>query len=253
MIHPGALGIALMALAGLGAGAINVVVGSGTLITFPLLLALGYPPVVANVSNTVGLVPGSALGAVGYRSLLIGQRERLARLATAAAAGGVAGALLLLVLPEEAFRAIVPALVGLGCLLVLVGPRLASWIATRRRPGHGAVASPGLVVAVALIAVYGGYFGAGQGVLLIGAMGILLEESLQRINALKNVLAGLTNLSAGVVFVFTGHVAWLPALVIALSSAVGGVVGTRLGRRLSPAVLRVIIVAIGIVTIARLV
>lgn len=265
MVHPSGIDIAGMALAGLCAGGINAVVGSGTLITFPMLLAAGYPPVVANVSNTVGLVPGAAMGAYGYRRQLEGQGPRVLRLAAGATAGAVVGAVLLLVLPSSAFEAVVPALVGLGCLLVVVGPRLSRLVAGSRSagartegapgvtPGLVVGVTPGLVVGVTLVAVYGGYFGAAQGVLLIGLMGLFLEESLHRINATKNVLAGLTNLVAAVVFMAVGDVAWLPALLIACGSSVGGYLGSRLGQRLHPAALRAFIVVIGVATIVHLV
>jgi uncharacterized protein len=252
VVHLNGLDIALLALVGIAAGAINAVVGSGTLLTFPLLLALGYPPVVANVSNTVGLVPGSVMGAFGYRTLLIGQAQRLRRLGVAAVLGGSCGAVLLLALPPSAFRTIVPVLVGVGCVLVIVGPRVGPWLNARsqRHPHHPP--APALVASVFAVAIYGGYFGAAQGVLLIGVMGIFLEETLQRINAAKNVIAGLTNCTAGVIFIFASHVAWVPAALIAAGSALGGAAGARFGRHLHPAILRTLIVVIGVVTIVAL-
>ncbi len=267
MVHPSPIEVTGIALAGLCAGAINAVVGSGTLITFPVLLAVGYPPVVANVSNTVGLVPGAAMGALGYRRQLRGQGARLVRLAAGSLTGSVAGAVALLVAPEGAFRAVVPVLVGLGCALVAAGPALNRAVARRRPAGPADGVSPearvhatpprtevsrGLLAGVTLVAVYGGYFGAAQGVLLIGLMGLFLDETLHRINAAKNVLAGFTNLVAAVIFVAVGDVAWLPAVVIAAASAAGGYAGSRLGQRLHPNVLRVLVVAIGVVTIVRL-
>ena len=203
----------LVFVAGVGAGTINAVVGSGTLITFPTLLAVGYPPVLANVSNTVGLVPGSVSGAVGYRRELAGQLPRLLRLGTASMLGGITGALLLLQLPESAFKAIVPVLIGVGCVLVVAQP----WISRRVRPPEFAPAhgSTLVLVLVYLAGVYGGYFGAAQGVLLIAILGLGLAESLQRINAAKNVLAGLVNGIAAVVFIAVSDVAWAAAAVIA--------------------------------------
>ena len=183
----------LVLAAGVAAGTINTIVGSGTLITFPTLLAVGLNPVVANVSNTIGLVPGSLSGAIGYRRELTGQRSRLLRLAPASAAGGLVGGVLLLVLPGEAFAAVVPVLIGLGCVLVAVQPWLARRLAEddpATRPPHGSVLMVALVFATG---VYGGYFGAAQGVLLVAIMGLLLDEHLQRINATKNVLALLVN------------------------------------------------------------
>jgi uncharacterized membrane protein YfcA len=238
--------------AGLAAGMINTVVGSGTLITFPVLLGFGYAPVVANVSNTIGLVPGSAAGAVGYRRELAGQRRRTVPLATASLLGGVAGATLLLTLPASAFKSIVPVFIGLALVLILLQPRLSTALAHLRRPSH-ANAGPLATLGVFASGVYGGYFGAAQGIMLLAILALSLEgEDLQRINALKVVLAGLVNLVAGIVFVFAGHVSWLAALLIAIGSTIGGVLGARFGRRLPPAALRALIVAVGVFAIVRL-
>lgn len=235
---------------GAAAGAMNSVVGSGTLITFPTLLALGYPAVVANVSNTVGLVPGSLLGAYGYRSHLVGQRPLIARLALFAALGGLLGGGLLLMLPASVFRAAVPVLIGAACVLVAVQPYLSRRLAHRRQAGQHAGAA--LFLGVFCIAVYGGYFGGGQGVLLLGLMGVLLAEPLQRINGIKNILALTANLIAAVLFVAVSHVSWPVAGLIALGSGVGGHLGARFGRRLSPTALRGIIIAVGVVSVVRL-
>ena len=238
-------------LAGMAAGTINTVVGSGTLITFPVLLAVGFSPLVANVSNTIGLVPGSVSGAIGYRRELAGQRTRVFRLGTAAALGGTTGGVLLLVLPESAFKAIVPLFIAAALVLIVLQPRLSAWVAKRR----GEVHEHRTAAAAATYAtgIYGGYFGAAQGILLLGTLGVALPEPLQRLNALKNVLAGLVNLVAGVIFVFVAPVAWNAALLVACGSVVGGVLGSRFGRRLSPTALRGIIVVVGLVAIAQLV
>lgn len=238
--------------AGVAAGTINTIVGSGTLITFPVLLAVGYSPVVANVSNTVGLVPGSVSGAIGYRDELAGQRARVARLSAASLLGGITGAVLLLVLPSSAFKAIVPALIAVALVLVVAQPRLSAALAARRdeaRP-HG---GPGLLAGIYGTGVYGGFFGAAQGIILLALMGIALDEDLQRINAIKNVLAGLVNGVAAVIFIVVAHVAWLPALLIAAGSTAGGQIGARIGRRLSPVVLRGVIVVVGVAAIVGLV
>jgi len=279
---------------GLAAGTINTVVGSGTLITFPTLLAFGYPPVLANVSNNVGLVPGVASGVYGYRSELGGQRRRLIRLGSASVCGGLVGAILLLTLPQSAFKDIVPALIGLAVVMVIIQPRLATWVAERQRAraalatpdgatpdgagaggtgaaavgagadGAGAVAvaappapaeaigGPVLWVLVFLAGIYGGYFGAAQGVLLIGMLGIALNDSLQRINAAKNVLAGLVNGLAAVVFILATHIDWGVAGLIAAGSIIGGQVGARIGKRLPPWGLRVVIVCVGTVALIKL-
>ena len=240
-------------MAGLFAGCINTVVGSGTLVTFPVLLAVGYPPVVANVSNTIGLVPGSISGAIGYREELAGQRERIVRLGSASLLGGITGAILLLTLPSAAFEAIVPVLIVIALLLVVFQPRLARALAERRshtRP-HG---GPALWTGIYGTGVYGGYFGAAQGIILLALMGIAMpDEDLQRINALKNVLAALVNGVAAVIFIFAADVAWLPAVLLAGGAAVGGQVGARIGKRLSPALLRGVIVVVGVAAIIQLV
>jgi len=238
-------------LAGMAAGTINTVVGSGTLITFPTLLAFGIPPVTANVSNTIGLVPGSLSGAIGYRAELAGQRSRLVRLGSASLIGGVVGALLLLVLPSGAFDAIVPVLILLGCALVIVGPRISQRVAARAE-AQGGMAEHGVWwvwPAVAAAGVYGGYFGAAQGVLLMAILGIGVADSMQRHNATKNVLALLVNGIAAVVFVFVAHVDWQVAGLIAVGSVIGGQIGATVGRRLPASVLRGVIVVVGIVAV----
>jgi uncharacterized membrane protein YfcA len=247
----------LVGLAGVGAGFINTVVGSGTLITFPTLLALGVPPVVANVSNTIGLTPGSLAGAWAMRPELAGQRRRILRLGPLSLVGGIIGAILLLRLPAEAFVAIVPVLIGLGCVLVVLQPTLSRRVAARRaRAGEPVAGPPGgsplLGAGVLATGVYGGYFGAAQGVLLLGILGIGLDEPLPRINALKNVLAMLVNGVAGVVFILVSHVDWPVAVVIAVGSVLGAQLGARVGRRLPPTVYRVFIVVVGVAAIVNL-
>jgi len=243
--------LAILAAA-LVAGAINAIVGSGSLITFPTLLAFGLPPVVANVSNNIGLVPGNISGSYGYRVELAGQRGRLSRLGFASAGGAIAGAAALLALPPSVFGVVVPALIILACVLVVIQPRLAAWVAARgnERAEHGGAV---LVTGVFLAGVYGGYFGAAQGVLLVGLLGVFLAESLQRANAAKNVLVAIVNGLAALVFVIFAHVAWLAAGLIAAGSAVGGLIGARFGRHLPEAVLRVIIVVVGLVSAVKLI
>ena len=250
-----ALGILL---AGLGAGTINTIVGSGTLITFPTLLFLGYPPVVANVSNTVGLVAGGITGVHGYRDELRGSGPALRRLAPASLLGGVIGAVLLLVLPPEAFTAIVPVLIGVGLVLVVLGPRLNRRAALRREQGiapsvawHG----PALVAGTLVAGIYGGYFGAAQGVILMGLMSALSSEPIQRLNGYKNVLATIVNAVAAVTFILEARddVDWLVALLIGIGALAGGFVGSKIGRRLPPVVLRGVILVVGLVGIAKIV
>ncbi|MGK5547725.1 sulfite exporter TauE/SafE family protein [Streptomyces sp. URMC 127] len=243
--------------AGIGAGTINTIVGSGTLFTFPVLLAIGLPPVTANVSNTIGLVTGNISGAVGYRRELRGQGARAVRLGLTALAGGLAGAVLLLALPSKAFDAIVPALIGIALVLVVLQPRLAKALARRReRNGTEAGAHPdggiALLVGLLLASAYGGYFGAAQGVLYLSLMGLLLREELQRINALKNVLAVVVNGVAALFFVLVAHVDWTAALLIAAGSTLGGQIGAKVGRRLSPTAMRGVIVVVGVVAIVQM-
>ncbi len=258
--------------AGLAAGTINTVVGSGTLITFPTLLAFGYPPVLANVSNNVGLVPGVASGVHGYRAELTGQRRRILRLGSASLCGGLLGAILLLVLPAGAFKAIVPALIGVALVMVVFQPRLARWVAARQRTRAGAApgaapvsrepsvnweqvvqsGGPVLWTLVFLSGIYGGYFGAAQGVLLIGLMGVAFTDTMQRINAVKNVLAGLVNGVAALVFIIATHIDWGAAGLIACGAILGGQLGARIGRKLPPWGLRVVIICVGAAALVKL-
>ncbi|CAN5359753.1 sulfite exporter TauE/SafE family protein [soil metagenome] len=232
-----------VALAGLVAGTVNTIVGSGSLVSFPALLAVGFPPLVANVSNSVGLVPGSVSGAVAYRRELSGQRARGLRLAVPAVAGGLGGAALLLTLPPGVFEMVVPALVGISSLLVLLQPRLRRFLQSGERAADGGVA---LTAGVFLTSVYGGYFGAAQGVLLLSVLGLLLADHLQRLNAMKNVLAATVNGVAGGVYLLLAPVAWPAALVLAASSVVGGQVGGHLGRRIPETGLRIVVGVVGL-------
>jgi uncharacterized protein len=240
-----------VALAGVAAGAVNAVVGSGTLITFSTLLAVGFDPLVANVSNNIGLVPGSASAAIGFRAELAGQASRVRRLAVASASGGILGAILLLTLPSSVFDAVVPVLILVACALVVVQPRVNAWLAVRRPepPHHG---GPWLFAAVLAAGIYGGYFGAAQGIILIAALGILLAESLVRVNALKNVLAGIVNLVASAVFVIGADVAWDVVALLAVGSIAGGQLGATVGRRLPPAAVRALVVVIGLAAAIKL-
>jgi uncharacterized membrane protein YfcA len=238
-------------VAGVAAGTINVVVGSGTLITFPVLLACGFAPVVANVSNTIGLVPGSLSGVVGYRRELHRQRRILLQLCAASLTGGILGAIALLVLPDAAFEAIVPVFIVAALVLIVLQPRLAKRLAARR-PDRNARPGPLTTAAVVGTGIYGGYFGAAQGILLLGILGVTLPEDLQHVNAIKNLLAMLVNLVAGIIFVVVAPVDWGAAGLIAAGSIVGGALGARYGRRLPPAALRALIVIVGLVAIVVL-
>jgi uncharacterized membrane protein YfcA len=236
--------------AGTAAGTINTIVGSGSLITFPTLLAAGYSPIVANVSNNVGLVPGSISGALGYRGELAGQGGRIRRLAMASGLGGITGAVLLLVLPGSVFDGVVPILILLACLLVAIQPRMRQWVAVRRpEEGHGGVALFGTVF---LTGVYGGYFGAAQGVILLALLSIFLADDLHRLNGLKNVLAGVVNGVAAVLFIAFSHIAWGAAALIAVGSVAGGQLGATVGRRIPPGVYRGVIIVVGVIVAVKL-
>lgn len=252
--------LVLIALAGVGAGAINALVGSGTLITFPTLVALGYPPVTATMSNATGLVAGSVSGTWGYRAELSGQWDRLRWQLPASLTGAVLGAFLLLHLPEKVFAEIVPALLILALVLVVTGPRIQSWSARRAEkagrdaehvtPARMAV----LVLGTFAVAVYGGYFTAAQGILLVGVMGALLPESVQRMNAAKNLLTLVVNVVAAAAYTLVAfdRISWPATGLIAAGSLVGGLIGARYGRRLSGNALRATIVAVGLIGLYRL-
>lgn len=238
--------------AGLSAGTINAVIGSGTLITFPVLLAVGYPPVTANVTNGLGLVPGSFAAVHGYRRELSGHWRGALLLALGSAAGAVAGAILLLELPAEWFETIVPVLIAGALVLVVFQPRVSAWVQARRpadAPEHGRALRAG----VGLAGVYGGYFGAGQGIVLFALLGTALPDDLQRVNALRNLLAGTANGVSALVFVLVADVAYGAAALIALGATAGGVLGARIGRRLAPGTLRVVVVLVGTAAILQLV
>ncbi|MBH5335930.1 sulfite exporter TauE/SafE family protein [Streptomyces pactum] len=241
-----ALEFAAIGAAGIAAGGINAVVGSGTLITFPTLLALGYPAVVANVSNNIGLVPGALSAVHGYRRELKGQRNRLIRWGAGSFLGGLTGALLLLALPDKTFDAVVPVLIIIACVLLLLQPRLNRWMKERQSSGRRQDGGVPMWCGVLGTGVYGGYFGAAQGVLLMGLFGSFLQDDLQRLNAAKNVLSAIVNGVAAVVFIAVADVDWAVAGVIAAGSILGGALGARVGRRLSPTVLRGVIITVGV-------
>ncbi|MGW6774684.1 sulfite exporter TauE/SafE family protein [Streptomyces sp. NPDC055037] len=242
-------------VAGVSAGTINTIVGSGTLITFPVLLATGLPPVTATVSNALGLIPGSVSGVIGYRAELTGQRRRILRLSAAALVGGLAGATLLLALPSTAFETIVPVLVTLALVLIILQPRLARSVQARRaRKGTSARPDGGplLYTGILLASVYGGYFTAAQGIIYLSLMGMLLDDTMQRLNAVKNVLAAVVNTVAAVFFLFVAEFDWTAVVLIAVGSAIGGQLGAKVGRRLPPVALRGLVVSVGVVAIVQL-
>lgn len=240
----------ILLLAGVAAGTINTVVGSGSLVTFPILLAFGYAPVTANMTNNLGVLPGSISGAFAYRRELRDQWPRVLRLGTASLIGGLGGALLLLWLPAAAFKAIVPALILLACVLVLIQP----WLRKHTAKREVQVRMTGTAfLGVLFTGLYGGYFGAAQGVLMMALLGIILGDGLQRLNALKNVLVATANVAAAVVFIVHGGIAWEAAGIIAIGSIIGGQIGARIGRKLPAPVFRAIIVSVGLIAFVKLV
>ncbi|MGW7203211.1 sulfite exporter TauE/SafE family protein [Streptomyces sp. NPDC054837] len=253
MEDPGEL-LAVLA-AGLGAGAVNAAVGSGTLISFPVLLAVGLSPVTAAVSNALGLIPGSISAAIGYRRELAGQRRRIVTWSAGALVGGLTGATLLLALPASAFERIVPVLVGLALVLVVLQPLIGRRLRERRsREGRTAPADggPPLIVGLTLASVYGGYFSAAQGIIYVSLMGLRLDDGLQRLNAVKNVLVAVVNTVAALFFLAVADFDWTAVALLAVGSAVGGQAGAAAGRRLHPAVLRGLIVVVGTAAIVQL-
>ena len=245
--------------AGLWAGTINAVVGSGTLVTFPVLIALGVTPVVASMSNAMGLVAGTAAGAWGYRRELKGRGLQLLKLLPASLLGGITGAWLLLHLPEKVFHYVAPVLLVLALLMVVFQPRLQAWVRNREEnpvhaikdKRHGIL----LIVLVYLAGVYGGYFVAAQGILLVGILGVFLTGTIQNANAMKNILVLGVNLVAAVSYLLFAfdRINWLVVLLIAVSSTIGGLLGSKVGRRLSPAVLRTIIFALGLMALGYMI
>jgi uncharacterized membrane protein YfcA len=227
------------------AGALNVLVGGGSLITYPTLLALGYPPVLANVSNNLGLIPGNAAGVLAYRPLLAGHRAPLLALVPASLLGGLNGAILLLALPAKLFAAVVPLLIALASVLMALQPRIRAWI-ERRQAQQPDTGLP-LLAGVYLAGLYGGYFGAAQGVLLLAVMAVGLDENLQRLNGFKNALVLIVNGTAALVFIGFTRVDWQVAALIAVGTAAGGWLGGRFGRRIPEPLMRRTIVATGLV------
>lgn len=248
----------LVALAGLGAGAINSLVGSGTLITFPTLVAFGVPPVTATMSNAIGLVAGGVSGTWGYRRELRGQWPTLRWQLPASISGALIGSWLLLHLPETVFETVVPVLLILALVLVVLQPQIQKWV-LRRTDGDpdaqiGPVRMTLLVVGTFAVGIYGGYFTAAQGILLMGLFGALLTEHIQRQNAAKNLLSLLVNIVAATAYILVAfdRIDWTVVVLIAVGSLIGGYLGARFGRRMSPTVLRAVIVTVGLIGLYRL-
>ncbi|HEV8296419.1 MAG TPA: sulfite exporter TauE/SafE family protein [Acidimicrobiales bacterium] len=243
----------LVGLAAAGAGIVNAVAGGGTLITFPTLVALGVPSVRSNVTNTVALCPGYFGGTYAQRGDLVGQNRRLRSLALAAAVGGLVGSILLVITSEKVFKNVVPYLLLVACALLAFQDRIRRMLP--ERPPHPDAVDPPvpplLVVAVGLSAVYGGYFGAGLGIITLATLGILLDERISRLNAIKQAISFVTNVVAALFFVFSGKVVWSLALVMAPASLLGGSLGGRLASHLDARVLRGVVVTIGVIVAVK--
>ncbi len=237
--------------AGMGAGAINAIVGSGTLISFPTLLAVGFPSVTANVSNNIGLIPGSMAGVWGFRRELSGQGQRARTLGACSACGALVGAVLLLTLPSSVFDAVIPVLVLVAAFLMGASPWLSRWVSARRVEGARDIGRVPMGITF-LAGIYGGYFGAAQGIILLAMLTVFVPDVLKRSNALKNLLAGTVNAVAGVFFVIFAEVSWDAVALIAIGATVGGLLGARIGRWIDPTVLRVLVVIYAVAVAIRL-
>jgi uncharacterized membrane protein YfcA len=242
-----AFDLAALVVAGVAAGAINTIAGAGSLITFPLLVAIGIPPLAANVTNDIGVLPGNISGAVGFRRELVGQGPRLRMLLPIAAVGSILGAILLLSFPAHTFEVVAPFLLLVASGVTAAQPALARWVERSTRPRHHP-----LRVVTAAIAIYGGYFGTGIGVLYFAALGVFIDDLATRLNATKQTLQLVTNGVAGIIFAFVAPVHWVAAAVLAVSSAAGGPIGARLSRRISERALRTVICTVGVVAAVAL-
>jgi hypothetical protein len=235
----------LAALAAIAAGAVNALAGGGTLITFPMLVFLGVPPVTANVTNTVALCPGYFGGTLAQRDDLRGQKNRLWLILPSSIVGGVVGGFLLLQTGEKLFSELVPYLILLASGLLAIQDPVRTWLTRRMGAGQGARLESLAWLPVGAASVYGGYFGAGLSVIVLSALGLTLEDSLTRLNALKQAVAFAVNVAAAVFFLFSGQVLWTFALVMAIGALIGGMLGGKLAGRIKPSALRWTVVVIG--------
>lgn len=235
------------AIAALAAGAVNALAGGGTLITFPVLTFLGVPAVSANVTNTVALCPGYFGGTMAQANDLRDQKNRLWLLMPASVIGGVVGGFLLLQTGEKLFTELVPYLILLACALLAIQDPVRAWLTRRMAEGQGAKLEEMSWLPVGLASIYGGYFGAGLSVIVLSALGLTLEDSLTRLNALKQAVAFAVNIAAAVFFLFSGHVLWTVALVMAVGALIGGNLGGRLAGKIKPSTLRWTVVTIGVI------
>jgi uncharacterized protein len=242
------INLVLVGLAAVAAGAINALAGGGTLITFPALVAVGLPAVAANITNTVALCPGYVGGTLAQRKDLKGQEKRLWYLIPAGVIGGLIGGILLLQTGEKLFRGLVPWLILGASVLLAVQDPVKSWLTRRRAERTGDDSHERWsALPVGVAAIYGGYFGAGLSVIVLAALGLTFDDSLTRLNALKQLIGFCVNVAAAVFFLFSGKVVWIAALVMAVGALAGGVLGGRLASRVKPQTLRWVVVTIGVV------
>lgn len=241
------LNYVVVALAAVAGGAVNAIAGGGTLITFPVLVAVGIPPVAANVTNTVALSPGYLGGTYAQRNDLRGQKRRLWLLLPASVVGGLVGGLLLLRTDEKVFTELVPWLILLASGLLAMQGRVRAWLTRRAAAGHKPMSEVWAILPVFLAAIYGGYFGAGLSVIVLAVLGLVLDDTLTRLNAMKQAVAFAVNIAAALFFVFSGQVVWPVALVMAVGALLGGVIGGRFAGSVKPEILRTIVVTIGVI------
>jgi uncharacterized membrane protein YfcA len=239
--------LAIASVAAAGAGLVNALAGGGTLISFPVLVALGVPPLAANVTNAVALCPGYFGATLAQRANLIGQREQLRFAVPAGVIGGVAGGAILLATGERMFGVLVPYMLVLACVLLAIQEPVRRFIARRvDDTAHAHHATWSVALPVCIAGIYGGYFSAGMSVIVLAVLGLILDDSLTRLNALKQAVAFSVNVAATVFFLFSGQVRWSFALVMAIGALAGGALGGRLAGKLPPAVLRWTVVTIGL-------
>jgi len=237
----------LVGFAALAAGIVNALAGGGTLITFPMLTAVGIPAVAANVTNTVALCPGYFGGTLAQMKDLQGQKKRLWLIVPASIVGGVVGGFLLLQTGEKLFKDLVPYLILLASGLLAIQDPVRAWLMRRMGESHGARLEKLTWLPVGLASIYGGYFGAGLSVIVLSALGLTLEDTLTRLNALKQAVAFSVNIAAAIFFVFSGQVVWSAALVMAVGALIGGTLGGKLAGRIKPSTLRWTVVTIGVI------
>lgn len=237
-----------LAIAAVAAGLINALAGGGSLITFPTLMAVGIPPVMANVTNTVALCPGYLGATLAQKKDLHGQQKRIRLLLPSAVIGGIIGGILLLNSSDKVFERLIPFLILLAAALLAFQDTLRSWLQRRQGDENGHIPEIFAVLPIALASIYGGYFGAGLGVIELAILGLFLKDNLTRLNALKQLLSLVVNVAASCFFFFSNQVYWSAAIVVAIGSLIGGLLGGKIARIISPSYLRKTVVILSIIT-----